>query len=198
MNVVGEQSAFIIGSGINLRPLTAADAPDMYEAIQESNDALSTTMSWWHEEMSMEEIVEWTQIAEGLWARAEHYEFCIEDQETGHYLGSLAIGPVNRGLLSANLSYWVRTSQTGRGIASQATRLGARWACSTLGLQRVEILIATGNTPSIRVARKAGAHEEGVLRNRLHWFDTLCDAMVFSYVPADFGRLGKHGSMERW
>jgi RimJ/RimL family protein N-acetyltransferase len=67
----------------------------------------------------------------------------------------------------ANLGYWVRTSETGRGIASKATRLVAQFGFAELGLQRIEILAAVGNVASQRVAEKAGAVRECVARKRL-------------------------------
>ena len=39
---------------------------------------------------------------------------------------------------AANVGYWVRTGQTGRGIATAAVRLVARFAFEELGLLRLE------------------------------------------------------------
>jgi len=46
----------------------------------------------------------------------------------------------------------VRTSQMGRGIATAAARLVARFGLETLSMQRLEIVAAEGNTASQRVA----------------------------------------------
>ncbi|HEX8891487.1 MAG TPA: GNAT family protein, partial [Pyrinomonadaceae bacterium] len=68
-----------------------------------------------------------------------------------------------------------------------ATRLAARFALEELKLQRVEILAATGNHASQRVAEKAGATREGVLRKRLLVKGQAQDAVLYSLVSEDFG-----------
>ena len=57
----------------------------------------------------------------------------------------------------ANLYYWVRSSRAGQGAASSATLLLARFGLTSLGLQRIEIVVATGNHASKQVAEKVGA-----------------------------------------
>ena len=72
----------------------------------------------------------------------------------------------------ANLGYWVRSSRAGRGVATTATLLTARFGLQTLALQRIEILAAVGNRASQRVAEKAGAKKEGVLPAFPSWAAT--------------------------
>jgi RimJ/RimL family protein N-acetyltransferase len=80
----------------------------------------------------------------------------------------------------ANLGYWVRTSQVGRGVATQAVQLLARWAFSHTDLVRLEIVVAAGNETSQRVAEKAGAAREGLLRKRLQPHRRWHDALLYS------------------
>ena len=73
----------------------------------------------------------------------------------------------------------------GRGIATQAARLVARFGFEQLGLQRIEIVAAVGNIASQRVAEKAGATREAVLRKRLLINGESQDAVLFSLVAED-------------
>lgn len=57
-----------------------------------------------------------------------------------------------------------------------------------LGWGRVEITVALGNAASLGAARKAGAFEEGIARNRLRLGDRFVDAHVLSLVPAGTDR----------
>jgi RimJ/RimL family protein N-acetyltransferase len=59
-----------------------------------------------------------------------------------------------------------------------------------LGLQRIEIVVATGNHASQRVAEKAGALREGVLRKRLLIHGAAHDAVLYSLVAEDMEELG--------
>ena len=87
----------------------------------------------------------------------------------------------------ANLGYWVRTSATGRGVATKAAHLVARFGFAQLGLHRIEILAAVDNIASQRVAEKVGAVREGVLRKRLLINGESLDAVMFSLLPEDVG-----------
>ena len=81
-----------------------------------------------------------------------------------------------------NLGYWVRTSAAGRGAATRATRLAARFGFEQLGLHRIEIVAAIDNIGSQRVAEKAGAVREGVLRKRLLIRGKSQDAVLYSLI----------------
>ena len=87
----------------------------------------------------------------------------------------------------ANLGYWVRTSATGRGVATAAVRLAAHFGFESLDLIRIEIVMAVANLASRRVAEKAGATLEGTLRECLYLDGNAHDAYLFSLIPADFG-----------
>ena len=87
----------------------------------------------------------------------------------------------------ANLGYWVRASCERRGIASDAARTLARAGLLQGGLVRVEIIAEVTNLGSQRVAEKAGATREGVLRSRIFLRGEARDAVGFSLVRADFG-----------
>ena len=60
-------------------------------------------------------------------------------------------------------------------------------AVRVIRLNRLEILTALGNVASQRVAEKAGATREGVLRSRLVERDRVVDATMFSLTARDFG-----------
>ena len=52
-------------------------------------------------------------------------------------------------------------------------------------MNRLEILAAVDNIASQRVAEKAGAIREGIMRNRLVIHGKLYDAVMFSLIPGD-------------
>jgi ribosomal-protein-serine acetyltransferase len=170
--------------GIRLRRLSVDDAPSMHSAAVESAAELETTMPWFSRGMTVESFRAFATWAWEAWDRGEHYELSILAQD-GTYLGSAGLS-VDATTMSANLQYWVRTSATRRGVASESTRLVSRWAIQAVGLQRVEIFISDHNLASQMAARKSGAHFEGVLRNKIRWGGRAYDAHVFSFVPGDF------------
>ncbi|MEO8435984.1 MAG: GNAT family protein [Pyrinomonadaceae bacterium] len=175
----------LVDGEIVVRPYRVEDIPALYEAARESIPELSVWMPWCHPDYSIDESRSFILSRAEAWKRDAEYGFGIFAQVSGRYLGGVGLNFVNRNHDLVNLGYWVRSSATGRGIASSATRLVARFAFERLGFQRVEILAATGNVASQRVAEKAGAVKEAVLRKRLRLHGKPVDGVLYSLVAED-------------
>jgi ribosomal-protein-serine acetyltransferase len=172
--------------GVEIRRLSEEDTPAMWEAAAESVEAVYPWMEWCHPGITLEEVAAYTRWAQDAWERDESYSFVIVEQQTGTIVGGAGLSQVQRQHGMANLFYWVRSSYVGRGAATVATRLLARYGLETLGLQRIEIVASVQNLASQRVAEKAGAHREGVLRKRVLLHGTPHDAVMYSLVREDY------------
>jgi RimJ/RimL family protein N-acetyltransferase len=119
-------------------------------------------MQTWRQGASYETAA--CHVAETIhaWQAGRWYGFAITRVGSPVFLGRVGLDRITADR-TANVGYWVRTSQTGRGIATAAVRLVARFGFEDLGLRRLELLIAVDNPASRRVAEKAGATFEGVL-----------------------------------
>jgi ribosomal-protein-serine acetyltransferase len=187
----GEFSGFalmtieLIEGPLLIRPYREEDAGALYEAVRESLSEVSRWLPWCHENYSIEESREFIGSRAEASQGGEWYSFAVFKEDGGRFLGGVGINFINRVHQMGNLGYWVRTSAAGSGIATKATRLVARFAFEQLGLQRIEIVAAVGNIASQRVAEKAGAIREGVLRKRLLIRGESQDAVMFSLVRED-------------
>ncbi len=170
---------------VELRPPRAADVDDIFRAVRASRAELIPWMAWCHEGYAVVETAEWVRNAQRWWEQDVEYPFVIRGVEDGALLGTCGLNDLDRQNRRANLGYWLRTAATGHGAATRAARLVAAFALGVVGLDRVEILAATGNARSQAVARRAGAVEEGTLRRRLRVGDAAHDAVVFSLVRGD-------------
>lgn len=153
--------------GLLLRRYRAGDAALVLEAALESVAEVSPYETWCHQGYTLEEAAEYAGWWAQDWDKGSAYYFAVTDEATGRHLGSCGLCPVEREHATAGLGFWVRTPDTGRGVATTAARLVAEAAFEHLGLNRIELLIAVGNTASRRVAEKLGAVYEGTLRKRL-------------------------------
>lgn len=170
-----------------LRPFQPEDAQETYAAVRESLTELKPWMSWAYDHYSLNDTREFIRITRSRWPEGTLFAFAITDVKSGLILGGCSLSHIHPVYHLCNLGYWVRSSQHGRGIAGRATLLAARYAFEKVGLVRVEIVISPDNQPSIRVAEKAGAHYEGILRNRMVVGSQVYDARMYSLVPEDFG-----------
>jgi ribosomal-protein-serine acetyltransferase len=167
---------------VRIRRYCVEDIPLLFEAAKESTDEMLVWMSWCHPSYSLEESTSFILSSETAWNQKTRFAFAVFDVSSGLFLGGVGLNQFNRNHNFANLGYWVRSSQTGRGVATAATLLAAQFGFEDLGLYRIEILTAVANVASQRVAEKAGAKREGVLRNRLLLHNSPHDAVMYSLI----------------
>lgn len=164
-----------------IRPCHADDAPAMHAAVRESLAELIPWMPWCHAEYSLQEARSWLRLQVQAFNERKWFEFAIVGPD-GAYLGQCGLNQFDELNRRCNLGYWVRSSATRRGVATRAVLLLRDWAFAHTDLVRIEIVIAAGNHASVRVAEKAGALREGVLRDRLFLHGAPVDAVMFSFV----------------
>jgi len=167
---------------VKIRRYCADDIPSLFEAARESTKEMLAWLSWCHPNYTVEESRSFVLSSETAWNEKTRFAFAVFDVSSGLFLGGVGLNQINRNHNFANLGYWVRSSQTGRGVATAATLLAAEFGFEDLGLNRIEILTATGNAASGRVAEKAGAKREGILRNRLLLHNSPHDAVIYSLI----------------
>ncbi|MBN2074370.1 MAG: GNAT family N-acetyltransferase [Dehalococcoidales bacterium] len=168
---------------ITLRPYRGEDVDALFEAARESIPEMTPWMPWCHPDYSIQESRDWIALRPEHWEKGTSYDFTIRDATTDRYLGGCGLNGIHRGPDIANLGYWVRTSATGKGVATTTTLLLADFGISELNLKRIEIVVDVDNIASQRVAEKSGATREGILRNRLEQHGKPTDAVMFSLIP---------------
>jgi RimJ/RimL family protein N-acetyltransferase len=165
---------------ITLRSPIEDDLPALADAVRSSLAELSPFMPWAAGEYDERDTLAWIRGEHGQ----EERSFVIVDP-SGVIVGSCGLNQFSEINRFANLGYWVRTSCTGKGYATRATRLLARHGLIDLELARIEITMSIENEASRRVAERAGARHEGIMRSRLLLHGRQHDAHLFSLVRAD-------------
>lgn len=173
--------------GITLRPFEFGEEDKLYDAVHSSLPELSPWMSWANESYTKESARNYITVTRAEWNRGSLYVFAITDSKTNEILGASSLSHIHPLYKFCNLGYWIRTSHHGNGLAGKAALLTARFAFEKIKLIRTEIVIAVGNEASKKVAEKIGAHDEGILLNRMVVGKQIYDAYMFSLLPADFG-----------
>ena len=171
--------------GLVLTPFVPEDAPDLLDLALESQAEIRPWMRWTDSIADLAGAAAILQEWERQWRAEEGFAFGARDAASGRMVGGGSLNQFNRKNAFANLAYWVRTGERGRGIAPRLTRILARFGFEQLGLNRVEILMEPANTASLRVAEKAGAVREGLLRRRILNRGEPRTAVVFSLIPSD-------------
>ncbi len=166
---------------VRIRPYALDDAEALYAGVRTSMADLMPWMPWCHPNYAIDETRAWLEAQVAAFADGRAFEFAIVST-AGQFLGACGLNGIDREHRRANLGYWVRSDLTRRGVATGAVLLLRDWGLACTDLVRMEIVVAVENQASLRVAEKAGAAREGVLRDRLLLHDGPHDAVVFSFT----------------
>lgn len=85
----------------------------------------------------------------------------------------------------AEIGYALDRSFWGQGVMSASVQAIVDYGFETLGLHRVEAIIAEGNTRSSAVAERCGFHREGTLRDFFRTPGGWADAWFYGVVRSD-------------
>jgi RimJ/RimL family protein N-acetyltransferase len=120
------------------------------------------------------------------WTSSPDAEFVIADAARAEPLGLITLRIAERDPGLAAIGYWLRLEARGRGVATVAVQLVARWTFTELGERRLELTTAPENIASQRVAERAGFTCEGVLRGLVATKNNgRRDSVMFSLLPGD-------------
>jgi len=147
---------YIANGPISLRKYRLGDEFALLEGICESIQEL-TYWGFYHVGFTLEDAKEDVVSRIAGWAEGNSYTYFIEALPGPLFVGNCVISELEPERNHAALGWWVRTSQTGRGIATAAGRLAAQAAFEDLHLTSLSIYTNANNRASRRVAEKIGA-----------------------------------------
>ena len=178
----------ISNGSILLRPYKLSDVDSLHQAASESTAEVWQWLEWCHPGLTADECRRFIERQSDNWAKGIAYNFAITELQSDFYLGGCGLTEMRHEDRVASVVYWVRTGRTGEGIATATVLLLAGFGFRQLRLNRIEIVIATGNLASQRVAKKTGTVREGILRDRYEAHGRIQDAFMFSLIPQDLSQ----------
>jgi RimJ/RimL family protein N-acetyltransferase len=111
--------------------------------------------------------------------------FAIVEAGDGELVGSISLMRFAWQHARGEVGYWLAGDARGRGHATRAVRLIAAWGFDTLGLERIDLLAATGNLLSQQVAERAGFTREAVLRSYMQGTYERQDMVAFGLLAGE-------------
>lgn len=172
---------------ITIRRYRRSDAGLLLEAARESTEQVFPWLPWCHPSYSLDHCHAWLEHAETTWQRNAEFNFAIVD-DNQRFLGGCGLNHISPEHRVANLGYWVRTSATRKGVATTAVGQLEHYAFTETNLARVEIIVAVGNAPSLRVAEKSGALKECIAHDRLFAHGKSHDAVIYALLRSRYDR----------
>lgn len=176
-----------MNANVQIRPHKLSDVDPIYDAVIESKRELTPWAPWCHLEYSRQDTITWVESRSGAWERNEDLSFVIIDSND-RILGNCGLYRLEPKNNVGELGYWVRSTATSQGVATEATRQLCQFGFEEAGLERIEILMSIENIASRRVAEKVGAVREGLLRERLKINGRRHDCLLYSILKHEFRR----------
>jgi len=139
----------------------------LFDAVTESIPELSKYETWCHPGYTREEAEKYVSWWRDAWFENKAYYYAVELCDTGEFLGSCGLNDMLLEHKRTGLGFWIRSSRTGQGYATEAASIIGRLAFEDLGLERIEMETAIDNAASRRVVEKTGGIFEAVLHRRL-------------------------------
>jgi RimJ/RimL family protein N-acetyltransferase len=157
-------------SRLVLRSFTAGDAAVLHEALAESVIELRTHLwflPWVAEAQTLASAEARCHAAQTAFMQRDDLPFLAFSQDSGRLVGSAGLHRTDWAVPKTEVGYWMRTSEVGRGYASECVQVLSGWALTELQATRVELVTLDDNTGSRRVAERCGFTLEGVHHNFL-------------------------------
>ncbi|MGH2876878.1 MAG: GNAT family N-acetyltransferase, partial [Solirubrobacteraceae bacterium] len=108
--------------------------------------------------------------------------FAIVHADTRDLLGSISLLRFSWEDARGEVGYWLAREARGAGHATRAVIMICAWGFAALHLERIDLLAATGNPASQRVAERAGFTREAVLRSYLRSGSERQDMVMFGLL----------------
>jgi ribosomal-protein-serine acetyltransferase len=133
----------------------------MLTAIEESFPELEQWMTWAQQTPTLEGLYEVLRQGEADFSADHSWDYTILDPQSDEVVGSVGLHRTEHPE-RFEIGYWVRTSRTGRGVATAATQaIVSATAMHLDAARRIMIRMDQANLASASVARKLGFSLDG-------------------------------------
>ena len=170
-----------------LRTQLLTDADAIQEAIEESFTDLHTWMDWATTLQSLDYTRTIIERHQAEYKSAEDFTVSAFLKDTGKFVLTAGLHPLNWRVPKFEIGYWCRTSMQGHGYVTEVVRELTAAAFQELAARRVEIRCDSRNQRSRRVAERSGYRLEAELRHDDRGNDgSLRDTLVYALLSDEF------------
>ena len=169
---------------IELHLLVERHADQLFDLVDANRPHLREWLPWVDHERSRKESLAFVQLTFEQFQRNESLTTgVVYHHELVGVIGYHRIDWLNRATM---MGYWLAEAFQGKGIITRAAARMTDHALITLGLHRLEIRCAIGNTRSCAIPRRLGFRWEGIARQAEWLYDHFVDLHVFAMLAPDW------------
>ena len=151
---------------------------EMWQAIEESRNLIREYLPWVDRTKSVEDVVKATDMFAEYWDNDHEWGFCLYSIPEHQFLGCIGVHLINFQSRSAEIGYWLRVSEQGKGYMTEAVKLVEEELFKN-GIHRIVISCDINNRNSGNVAKRAGYQLESIAKEALYHPTGLHDKEIY-------------------
>jgi ribosomal-protein-serine acetyltransferase len=145
-----------------LRSFQPDDAPELFNAVNNSRQHLRSWFDWVDQTNKVEHSLHFIQKSLNELQYQESLALGIFYK--GHIIGSIGVHHWDHITKRAELGYWIAKEHEGRGILNRCLVRFIDFLFNKVGLNKIEIRFIPSNTRSANTAMRLGFKTEGLIR----------------------------------
>src|SRR6267378_3375084 len=162
-----------VDDDIELCLLEERHAQELFDLVDANRAHLRAWLPWVDYETSVEDSKAFIKSALRQFASNDGFQLGIRYR--GQLAGLIGYHPINWSNRKVEIGYWLAESFQGRGLMTKACKTLITYAFDELGLNKVSVQCATGNSRSCAIPKRLGFTREGILRDAEWLYDHYVD-----------------------
>jgi len=159
---------------LTIRSFKIEDAPQLHEALVESIVELREYLwflPWLAEKQTLASAEARCLAAKTNFSQRSDFAYLAFEKSSDHLVASVGLHRTDWSIPKTEIGFWVRSSETGKGYATECVNELSNWALQKLCASRVELITSELNLGSRAVAEACGFHLENTIQDDLDWPD---------------------------
>lgn len=173
-----------VSPALRLEFLREDDAPALFALTEANRERLRKWLPWVDDIRAEGDTLRFIQAAREAFLRSGCAACGV--WADGRLAGVAGHNRIDRHNRTAYLGYWLGNEFTGRGLMTDSVRALVGHAFAALHLNKVVILVATGNARSQAIPDRLGFVREGVLRDGEQLYGRFVDSTVNGVLKRDW------------
>ncbi|HEX4999398.1 MAG TPA: GNAT family protein [Terriglobia bacterium] len=173
-----------VNQSVELKECGPHHAPALFALVEANRARLRQWLPWLDETTEIAHVERFLRDSRRRAEQENAYTFVARCE--GRIIGVVAENSIDWRNRRVELGYWIDHEYQGRGIVTQSVARLTRRAFEDLGLNRVAIHCAVGNTRSRAVPERLGFTFEGILREGEKLYDRYVDLAMYGMLAREW------------
>lgn len=174
----------IVDEELELGLVEERHAAALFALVEQHREHLRTWLPWLDRNRTVDDTL--THVRDSLAQFAANKGPSTGLWAKGTLCGVAAFHPIDLDNRSVSLGYWLAADRQGHGLMTRAVRALVSHALAELGLNRVEIRCAVGNSKSRAIPLRLGFTDEGVVREAQWLNGRFVDHVIYGMLARDW------------